>query len=193
MNNFGNCNCALRLLVVRDGYSQRTTEAASSALADVGEARLRISGRNKFESSQLVVHNRVSMRRVAIFPAILALLLAFLMAPYQHVHLATDDREGADHDHDDAAVVHVHFYAVTVPINRNGEASLEDSHGGHVSRSLDTFTTMPQAGLSAFVQPESRIFLFPPAVLVVRFVEVTEPCGHDPPFLKSSVPRAPPV
>jgi hypothetical protein len=133
------------------------------------------------------------MRRVAVLPAILPLLLAFLMAPYQHVHLAANHREDDDHDHDDAAVVHAHFYGVTAPISGSGEASLEDSHGDHVSRSLDTFTTMPQAGLSAIARPESRIFAFPPSALVVGFVEITEPCGHDPPFLESCVPRAPPA
>jgi len=33
---FGNCNCALRLLVIRCGYSQRATPTACAAL---GEAR----------------------------------------------------------------------------------------------------------------------------------------------------------
>ena len=133
------------------------------------------------------------MRRVAVFPVCSALLLAFLMAPYQHVHLVTSHEEGTGHDHDDAAVVHAHFYAISVPISRNGGPSLKDSHGDHVSRSLDTFTTMPQAGLSVFMRPESRILLFPPAELLAGVVEVTEPCGHDPPSLEFSVPRAPPV
>jgi len=133
------------------------------------------------------------MRRVAVFPVCSALLLAFFMAPCQHVHLAASHEEGDSHDHDDTAVVHAHFYAVSIPISRSSGSNLKDSRGDHVSRSLDTFTTMPQAGLSVFMRPESQILLFPPADLLVGVVEVTEPCGHDPPFLEFSVPRAPPV
>lgn len=40
------------------------------------------------------------LRRIALFPLLLALLQAFIMAPYQHVHLhPSPDHEGqADHD-----------------------------------------------------------------------------------------------
>jgi len=133
------------------------------------------------------------MRRVAMLPVTVSLLLAFLMAPYQHVHLAASHREDADHDHDDAAVVHAHFYAESVPVSRNRGSNLKDSRGDHGSLSLDTFTPIPQAGLLGFVLPESRILLFRPADLPVGAIEFTEPCGHDPPFLDFSVPRAPPV
>jgi hypothetical protein len=139
------------------------------------------------------MHNRMVMRRLSQLPVALALLLAFFMAPYQHVHLATNHREDADHDHDDAVVVHIHFNTVSVPTNRNSGPSLDVSDGDHVSRSLDTFTTMPQAGFAVLARPESRLLLFPPADRFVGVVEVTEPRGHDPPFFEFSVPRAPPV
>ena len=132
------------------------------------------------------------MRRVAVLPVGLALLMAFLMAPYQHVHLAPNHREDTDHD-DAAAVVHIHFYAVSVPVNRNGKTNLDDSDGDHGSKSLDTFTPMPPAGLLAFALPESRFLLFRPADLAVVVVEITEPCSHDPPFLDFPIPRGPPA
>jgi hypothetical protein len=136
------------------------------------------------------------IRRLSLLPVSLALLLAFFMAPYQHVHLATNHREDADHDDrddDDAAVEHIHFYAVSAPASRNGAVSIDGSDGGHVARSLDTFTTMPQAGFPGLPQPESRLLLLPPAEFFVGVLDVTEPCGHDPPVFERSVPRAPPV
>jgi hypothetical protein len=133
------------------------------------------------------------MRRVVMVPVFLALLLAFFMAPYQHIHLATSHGGGADHDHGDTAVVHAHFDAESAPTSRNGEATLKDSDGDHASRPLDTFTTMPQAGSYEFLLPESRVPFFAPPDLFVGVIEVTEPCGHDPPFLEFSSPRGPPV
>lgn len=138
------------------------------------------------------MHTWVVMRRLLLLPVSLALLLAFLMAPFQHVHLAANHREHADHDHDDAAVVHTHFYAAPVPVSGNGGASLDDSDGDH-ARSLDTFTTMPQAGFPAFMQPQSRLLIFVPEDFFVGVVEATKPRGHDPPSLEFSTPRAPPV
>jgi len=131
------------------------------------------------------------IRRLSLLPMSLALLLAFLMAPYQHVHLATSYEEDADHHHDDA-VVHTHFFSVSVPTSRNSGASLDDSHGDH-ARSLDTFTTLPQAGFPAFIPPDSRLLRFAPKDLFVGVVEVTDPRGHDPPSLEFSTPRAPPA
>jgi hypothetical protein len=47
------------------------------------------------------------MRRLSLLPVFLAVLLGFVLAPSQHVHLATSHREDADHDEDNVAIVHV--------------------------------------------------------------------------------------
>ena len=133
------------------------------------------------------------MRRVAVLPVCLVLLVAFFMAPFQHVHIGPGRQTGSDRDHADTTVVHTHFDTESGPISRNGGASLKDSHGDHASRPLDTFTTVPQAGFSEFLLPESQIPFFAPADLFVGVIEVTEPCGHDPPLLEFSIPRGPPV
>ena len=133
------------------------------------------------------------MRRVAVLPVCLALLVAFFMAPFQHVHIAPGHQKGSDHDHAETTIVHTHFDAESGPLSRNDRASFRDSHADHASRPLDTFTTIPQAGFSEFLLPESRIPFFAPADLFVGVIEVTEPCGHDPPFLEFSSPRGPPV
>jgi hypothetical protein len=137
------------------------------------------------------MHNHIVMRRLSLLSVSLTLLMAFFMAPYQHVHLAASHSENANHHHDDA-VVHTHFYAVSVPTSRNSRASLDDSDGDH-ARSLDTFTAMPQVFFPAFTRPESRLLFFAPEDVFVGVVEATEPRGHDPPSLEFSAPRAPPV
>ena len=139
----------------------------------------------------MLMHNRIVMRRLSLLSVCPALVLAFFMAPYQHVHLGPNHSENANHHHDDA-VVHTHFYSISLPINRNSGVSLDDSDGDH-ARSLDTFTTLPQVGFPAFMRPESRLLLFAPKDVFVGIVEVTDPRGHDPPSLAFSAPRAPPV
>lgn len=138
-----------------------------------------------------MVHNWVVMRRLSPLFVCLALLLAFFMAPYQHVHLAASHSENADHHHDDV-VVHTHFYAASVLTSPNSGASLDDSDGDP-ARSLDTFTTMPQASVPAVMRPQSRLLIFVPEDFFVGVVEATEPRGHDPPSLEFAAPRAPPV
>ena len=139
------------------------------------------------------------MRRLTMFPACLALLLALFMAPYQHVHLAADRQDDAggghhdDHHKDDAALVHVHLYAESIPASRNGQSSIDDPYRDHVSRSLDTFATMPPLDIPVLYRPQSRVLVFPPEEWVVAVVEGIEPCGHDPPLIASFAPRAPPV
>jgi hypothetical protein len=135
------------------------------------------------------------MRRISVLSVSLAVLVAFLIAPYRHVHLATGHEQSADHKHyhDDDIVVHAHFYAESAPASRNGATSVNDSDRNHVVRSLEVFTPMPQAGFYAFGLPEWLIFLSRPADLLASLVEATEPCGHDPPSLEFSPPRGPPA
>src|ERR1700730_2884823 len=61
-----------------------------------------------------------------------------------------------------------------------------------LSIALDTFTTLAQGVLFLFFQPESPVRISDTTKSAVR-IEVTEPCGHDPPCIENTVPRAPPV
>jgi hypothetical protein len=130
------------------------------------------------------------IRRLAPLAALLALLQAFFMAPYQHVHIGLGhDRH---EDHHESTLVHAHPYALSVPLNQNDGSAVEHSHKLHASVALDTFTTLAKGVLFLFLQPESPVQIFAPAESAV-WVEVTEPCGHDPPCIGNSAPRAPPV
>jgi hypothetical protein len=127
------------------------------------------------------------MRRLVLIPTSLALLQAFFMAPYQHVHI------GSGHEkHAESTLVHAHPYAISFSINSDDGPEVEHSHKPHASLALDTFTTLAQGIPLLFFQPESTVRIFAPAESFV-WAEVTEPCGHDPPCIENTVPRAPPV
>lgn len=135
------------------------------------------------------------MRRIITLPLCVALLTALGMAPYQHVHAAVGHLDHADHDHDDveSAIVHIHFYAISVPPGTQGASQASDSDADHASRSLDTFKAISQAAVLISVCPQSSAFVFPPAEFSATVVEAIEPRGHDPPLLDVSAPRAPPA
>ncbi len=123
------------------------------------------------------------MRGIAALQTCIALLLAFFLAPFQHVHTGHG-----------SGTVHAHFYRF------HGDGHAEEPHKSpaldsdddHASaRSLDTFTLVLKAGLSPFVPPPERVLLFVPSE-TFQPVEVIEECGHDPPCVDRSIPRAPP-
>ena len=138
----------------------------------------------------MLVHNHSLMRRLNLLPACLALLQAFIMAPYQHVHTGTGHAEHGNHH--ESTLVHAHFFAVSVPIQPNSEPVLDHAHKAHASVSLDTFRTYPQTAAFSFFQPEPSVRVFVPIESAV-WVEIIEPCGHDPPCVENTVPRAPPA
>jgi hypothetical protein len=129
------------------------------------------------------------MRCIAALQTCLALLLAFLLAPFQHVHAAQGS--GADHDH--STIIHAHFYE-TLPARAEQDGPQvadfdDDDHA--TARSLDTFTLVITASLSPFVPSLGPSLLFVPSE-TVEPVEVVEQRGHDPPCVDRSIPRAPP-
>jgi len=136
------------------------------------------------------LYNHAVIPRLAPTTALLALLQAFFTAPYQHVHVGPSHRKHGDQE--ESTVVHAHPYAVSVPTSQKDGPAVEHSHKTHTSVALDTFTTIAQGVPFLFFQPESPVRIFAPPESAV-WVEITEPCGHDPPGLENPVPRAPPV
>lgn len=128
------------------------------------------------------------MRRVATFPVSFAFLVASFMAPYQHIHVAEQGHDDSDHE-----LVHIHFYAISVPTSVPGVSTVDDNDGTHISRPLDTFISIPQVGFLILALPASAVFLIAPEKSLLRIAEFIEPCGHDPPCLESSAPRPPPA
>lgn len=124
------------------------------------------------------------MRRFAGLLTCVTLPLAFLLAPFQHVHTGTD--------HDRSGLVHAHFYsAAPVRGNQHG-AGIDDVDNDHAAvRALDTFTLVLTTGLAPFVPTRGLVLPFIPTV-TFEPVELVEQRGHDPPCIDRSIPRAPP-
>lgn len=131
------------------------------------------------------------MRCISALQTCLALLLAFFLAPFEHVHAG--QQPGTDHDH--AGTIHAHFYSVYGTRGSAGEQrgpQLVDPDDDHAAAwSLDTFTLVLTAGLAPFVPSRGPVLLFVPSETFAP-VEVVEECGHDPPCVDRSIPRAPP-
>jgi hypothetical protein len=119
----------------------------------------------------------------------IALLLAFFLAPFQHVHA------GPDHDHSE--IIHAHFYHLHA-----ADHSVEEPHGPEFAdfddddhadaHSLDTFTIELGAALAPFILSRGPVLAFVPSE-AFQPVEVVEERGHDPPRIDRSIPRAPPT
>jgi hypothetical protein len=130
------------------------------------------------------------MRLLTAIPTCLALLLAFVLAPFQHVHTG-----GAEHD--DAGLIHAHFYThvESLPASRaeHRGAEIDDIDDDHVAVwSVDTFTLVLTAGFVPFVPSLIAVLLFVPSY-TFQPVEIVEERGHDPPCVNRSIPRAPPA
>jgi hypothetical protein len=112
------------------------------------------------------------------------------MLPYQHVHLGSGHAKNGGRG--DSTIVHVHPYAISLPIHSTGRPAVERSHKEHPSVALDTFTTLIHGMPLLFFRPESSTAILAPTKLLIC-IEVPEPRGHDPPRIENAVPRAPPV
>jgi hypothetical protein len=132
------------------------------------------------------------MHRAAAIETSLALLLAFLLAPFQHVHT------GSDHgDHHHAGEIHAHFFiahAHSAPHATGGinaEAGDDDDDHAH-ARSVNTFTLVIPNGLPAFLPSRASATSLAPAETSDP-LEIIEERAHAPPSLRTSTPRAPPL
>jgi hypothetical protein len=130
------------------------------------------------------------MRRVAGLQTCCTLLLAFLLAPFQHVHTGN---AADDHDHHGSELIHAHFHGFPASHKDHHHGQeLEDPDDDHAAAwSLDTFTIELLAGLAPFVPARGLVLRFVPPV-TFEPVEVVEECGHDPPYVHNFIPRAPP-
>jgi hypothetical protein len=128
------------------------------------------------------------MRCFAGVQTCLTLLLAFFLAPFQHVH--TGPAGAADHDH--PGLIHAHFYSIPALHRDRHDLELQNSDDDHAAAwSLDTFTLVLTAGLAPFVPPRGIVLLFVPSVTFEPIADVEE-CSHGPPRFDRSIPRAPP-
>ncbi|MDP9054924.1 MAG: hypothetical protein M3N93_11585 [Acidobacteriota bacterium] len=136
------------------------------------------------------------MRRALSVQTCLAVVLAFMVAPFQHVHTG-DEHAGDDHHHNhaQAGVVHAHFFVAPVshaqPEGIGIGADDDDDDHAH-ALSIDTFTPKQPTVTSLSLPSRSPLAAFAPH-RTIHPVEIIEERGHDPPARGSSGPRAPPL
>src|ERR1700704_4727687 len=87
------------------------------------------------------------MRRVAALQTCVSLVLAFCLAPFQHVH--------GDHDH--GVLVHAHPYAQARSHEDSGGARIDDVDDHPSVKSLDTFTLAFAPRVLPFVLPRGSV------------------------------------
>jgi len=126
------------------------------------------------------------MRRALAFQTVGCVLLAFGLAPFQHVH--THDGQGVE--------VHAHFYSL-VPHFEEGDDDGPGPHFDHPDdhasvKQIDSFTleaaqAHPPLVLTRIQSVEIAL------VAVSKPYEAVEACAHDPPAAGPSIPRAPPA
>jgi hypothetical protein len=130
------------------------------------------------------------MRCLTALQTCLALVLAFLVAPFEHVHPAST----ASHDH--PAIMHAHFYHVRhVATELRGAELLasdgDDDDDHDAVWSVDSFTLAITSLWAPFILPRRQVFIFDRTTTIAP-VEIVEERGHDPPCVDRSIPRAPP-
>jgi|SRR5579863_908096 len=131
------------------------------------------------------------MRRVAAVQTVLALLLAFVLAPFQHVH--TD----SDHPgHASAGEIHAHFFTVHAhapknPVNGAVFDDDDDDDHAHV-RSIDSVVPVLPHGVPSFIPAPSPVL--PVAGTQAQDpIATVEATANSPPLPDQSTPRAPPL
>jgi len=159
---------------------------------DRGRNLPRAATRNagRIESFWEVVHNSMMVRHFFSLLACLALLFGFVAEPHQHLHVVANHEGHLDLGN--SAIVHVHPYALTAPPREVSRPHRGVSSQGHAAWSLDSFAAMSHAVPCLFFAPESSLLVFASPALRIG-VDAVQPCGHDPPDLAFSVPRAPPA
>jgi hypothetical protein len=140
------------------------------------------------------------MRRVIALQGCLALVFAFFLAPYQHVHEGQCDGRGSNGFYDDSTVVHAHPFLfshvhadVFSVLHKNDDrTSVGEPSEEHASWWLNNSSLILNGAILPVVLPKS---VNVPALTVASFSGVTiiDERGHDPPPMDCSVPRAPPA
>jgi hypothetical protein len=125
------------------------------------------------------------MRCALAVQTCLALVLAFFVSPFQHVHA------GSEHDH--SATMHAHFYRIAVAEQEpHGPQLVDADDDDHDAVWLvDSFTLVLTHGLTLFA-PSRGLVAFSAPQVTLAWVDVVEERGHDPPLTDRSIPRAPP-
>src|SRR2546426_643262 len=139
------------------------------------------------------------MRRMVAIQMGAAVLLAFLWAPFLHVHKAQHHEngphgQGALPPHRNKIVIHPHL-PVAPPAALGHDAQEADlSHANHDAEPLSIVALQAKYVSPLFpgLRVEGSVLLAPTLVLVTTAIS-DDPSAHDPPHLNLTIPRAPPA
>jgi hypothetical protein len=147
-----------------------------------------------------LLHTRRRMRRLTALQACMAMVFAFFMAPYQHVHSGQCDGRGSRGVFENSTVVHAHPFVfshvhtdvASLPHGSSDGTRVEESSDEHASWWLNNSSLVLHSALLLFALPKSADI---PWLTADSFsvITIVEERGHDPPPLDCSVPRAPPA
>jgi hypothetical protein len=128
------------------------------------------------------------MRRALAIQCCLALAIAYVLAPFQHVHQG--EAHGGDHSH--APLIHAHFGGHHHDhVDKPGDREIENPDEDQAS-SLDTFTLVLTLDFHPFI-PSRAPDVVSPSAETRTSVEIVEERGHGPPAARNSSPRPPPL
>ena len=128
------------------------------------------------------VRHNTPVRRITVWNAVLALLLATFYAPLFHVHS----------DAGEAPLLHAHL-PEQATLEDESAVHMEPSHSHAMAKAIDLLTTVE----SHFIHLDATLESVPLALVELQpsrgFLPAASPRAHAPPALESLVPRAPPA
>jgi hypothetical protein len=140
-----------------------------------------MSGARHFDTLILLIN----VMRCLVAPGTsLALGLAFILAPFQHVH--------PEDSHDHSAIIHAHFHSDSPGVRHHSGLPELTTEEEQTEWSVDTFTLVLPVGFAPFIPSRAPTPIFAPPETVAH-IEAVDECGHDPPCAGSLIPRAPPA
>jgi hypothetical protein len=135
------------------------------------------------------------MRHAWAVETILTVLLAFVGAPFLHLHVAEQHEHGGGPAHSHQAVVHAHFPDWFPALNSADQHDPGLSHAEHEAKPLEFLANISRGAsvLTLNFLHAERSGALPSVELFPGMILPFAPRTHDPPPLDLSGPRAPPA
>ena len=139
------------------------------------------------------MHNSCLMRRLMSMQVSLALVMAFLLAPFLHLHDAARHEHGATGLHEHPAIVHTHPVGSSPSTDHHNRKGIEAPEAEHEASPLAIFNFTQEAPPALpFDIEQENLQPDTPKQKSFAFCSSTTRT-HDPPLVEAWTPRGPPV
>jgi hypothetical protein len=133
------------------------------------------------------------MRFAVAIGTCLALLPAFLFAPFEHVHTGSGHAHHGSRAHSQPGVMHAHFYAARVVARVRSGIGIEADPDDHRNAwSVDLYALRHRPAPVLYLPQRRPLIVHAPKESIAPSA-VVERRGHDPPERATAPPRAPPL